>query len=224
MRICFVSEGSLSDYSEKYIGCGADVVCFSFGALGKVSYEKELKGETSLFEDAALLSKEGKNTVVCGCYTDARGMKRKSVVVAEKGRILGVSDTLHRVDGDEYKCGAGIRVYDTAVGRMGVIVADDLLFPNVAQTLSLCGAEFILCVYENLSDTLEQTLMRSWSFSYGVPMCMCAYGFSQATDTCGRLAFSSPKSPCIYEFSREQEYHLVETRHRGFSRKMRNEY
>ena len=96
MRICFVTDGGLNDFAET-ITAAADVVCFSFQALGKVSYERELKGETNLFEDVALLSKMQKNVVVCGCYTDARGIRRKSVVVAERGRILGVSDMVNRI-------------------------------------------------------------------------------------------------------------------------------
>ena len=55
MRICFMSSGDLGTYGEKQAEFGAEVVCFSFMALGEVSYEKELKGETSLFEDVALL-------------------------------------------------------------------------------------------------------------------------------------------------------------------------
>ncbi len=224
MRICFVSDGALGEYGEKCITCGADLVCFSFKSLGNVSYERELKGETSQFEDVALLSKEGKNIVVCGCYTDARGVLRKSVVVAERGRILGVSDRLNRIDGEEFSCGAGVKIYNTAIGRLGIVVGEDLLFPHVLEMLSECGADLIVCIYEHLTDTTEQTLLRAWAFLYGVPICMCAYGYSQAADIGGRLVFSSPQSPCLFEIEREKEYHLVETRRRGFSRKIRVEY
>lgn len=218
MRICFVTSGTLEEYASRSVPARADVVCFSFQAIGEVSYERELRGETSLFEDVALLSKEGKNVVVCGCYTDARGIRRKSVVVAEQGRILGVSDMVNRLDGGEYRCGAGIKIFDTLAGKLGVIVAEDLYFPRVAETLSVCGAELALCVYEQLDGSLEQTLMRAQSFLYGVPMCVCAYGFAQASDIGGKLRFASPHSPSVYDFEREQEYHLVETRQRGFYR------
>lgn len=222
MRICFVSDGNLNDYGEKYMGAGADVVCFSFRALGEVSYERELKGETNLFEDAALLSKEGKNVVVCGCYTNARGIRRKSVVIAERGRILGVSDMVNRIDGAEYRCGAGIKIFDTQAGKLGIVVAEDLYFPQVLQTLSVCGAEAALCVFEELNETLEQTLIRAGAFLYGIPVCMCASGYAQAADISGKLSFSSPKSPCVYDLEREQEYHVVETRQRGFFRKKKS--
>ena len=112
MRICFVSRGSLNTFWDNYSGSDADVLFFGFQGLGEVSYEKELKGETNCFEDVAILSKESHNIVVCGCVTDTRGIKRKSAVVAENGRILGVSDMLNAVDG-EFKSGAGLRVYET---------------------------------------------------------------------------------------------------------------
>ena len=216
MRIAFVTDGSLNEYAEKYASTKADVVCFPFSALGSVSYERELKGETSLFEDVALLSKEAKNVVLCGCYTDARGIKRKSVVVAEKGRILGVSDMVNRIDGGEFRSGAGIKIFDTSAGKLGVVVAEDLYFPRVLETLSVCGAEVAVCIFEELNESLEQTLARAHAFTYGVPVALCAYGYALAADACGKLRFSSPRSPCIFDFEREQEYHVVETRQRGF--------
>lgn len=222
MRMCFVTSGSLEEFTGKDLGESADVICFSFQAIGEVSYEQELRGETSLFEDVALLSRERRCVVVCGCYTDARGMRRKSAVVAEKGRILGVSDMANRVDGGEYRCGAGVKIFDTAAGKLGVIVGEDLYFPRVAETLSLCGAELAVCVFEQLDGSLEQTLLRAEAFLYGVPMCLCAYGYAQAADIGGKLCFASPKNGCVYAFEREQEYHLVETRQRGMYRRKKS--
>lgn len=223
MRICFVSEGDLNGYGEKYIGLTCDVVCFSFSAIGEVSYERELKGETALFEDVALLSKEGKNIVVCGCYTDARGIQRKSVVVAERGRILGVSDMVYRMDSSSFRPGAGIKIYDTRVGKLGIIVAEDLYFPQVLQTLSVCGADLAICIFEELNESVEQTIIRAGAFLYGIPVCLCSYGYAQAADVSGHLCFSSPRSPCAFDLEREQEYHLVEVRQRGFLRRKKSE-
>ncbi len=218
MRIRFVTRGSLAEYANKSTG-GADVVCCGFQALGQVSYERELRGETGLFEDVALLSKEEKSVVLCGCFTDARGIRRKSVVVAERGRILGVSDMVNRIDGGDYRSGAGIKIYDTGAGKLGVVVAEDLYFPQVLQTLSVCGAEAAFCVFEELSDGLEQTLMRAEAFLYGIPLCICAYGYAEGADIGGKVLFATPESPFCYDLKREQEFHLVETRQRGFYRK-----
>ncbi len=221
MRICFVTNGSLGDQPAD---CNADVTVFPLHALGEVSYERELKGETSLFEDVAILSKIGQNVVVCGCYTNARGIRRKSAVVAERGRILGVSDMVNRIDGSEYRSGAGIKLYDTKAGRLGVVVAEDLYFPQVLETLSLCGADVAISVFETLNEGLELTLIRAGAFFYGIPVCMCALGYAQAADPLGKLRFSSPRSPCVFDLERTQEFHIVETRRRGFFLKRKTEY
>lgn len=222
MRICFVTSGSLSEFARLDTHGAADVVCGGFQTLGEVSYERELRGETGLFEDVALLSKEQRNVVVCGCFTDARGIRRKSVVVAEKGRILGVSDMVNRIDAGEYRSGAGIKIFETGAGKIGVVVAEDLYFPQVLQTLSVCGAEIALCLFEELNESLEQTLMRAGAFLYGIPVCVCAYGYAQAADIGGKVRFASPMNPCFYDLQREQEYHLVETRQRGLYRKKKS--
>ena len=153
--------------------------------------------------------------VVCGCVTDTRGIKRKSAVVAENGRILGVSDMLNAVDG-EFKSGAGLRVYETKAGRLGIAVAEDLYFPEILRTLSVCGSDMILCPFGIVSDYTETVLLRAGAFSYGVPMCLCGIGYSQIAAISGATMFSSPDSPVEFSFDKKQEYHLIETRRRGF--------
>ncbi len=218
MRVCFVTGGSLAGFAESGQSAQADLVICGFQAIGQVSYERELKGETNLFEDVALLSKDGQNVVLGGCFTDARGMRRKSVVAAEKGRILGVSDMLNRIDGSAYRAGAGVKIFDTSAGKLGVIVAEDLYFPRVAETLSVCGADAAVCIFEQFSESLEPVLARAQAFMCGLPVLLCGYGYALIADIGGKVRFASPKSPCVYDLEREQEYHLVETRRRGFYR------
>lgn len=222
MRICFVSKGSLNAFSKRRVELtevGADVIVFGFNGLGEVSYEKELKGETHYFEEAAALSKRTKAVTVCGCVTDTRGHKRRSVVVAENGKITGVSDMLNVVDGG-VSCGAVLRVYETKAGKMGVIVAEDLLFPEVAKSLAVCGSDFIVCPYLKL-DELQSVLLRATAYFYGVPIFFCCDGYAMVAEASGRISFASPQSPVCAEFKPVKEYHLVETRRRGFYRPKR---
>ena len=232
MRICFVTDGKLRAFREgKRSGNDdaekgnaqvdkeqqADIYLFGFGGMGEVSYEKELKGETKEFEDAALLSKEEKSVVVCGCVTDTRGHKRKSAVIAENGKLKGVSDMLNVVDGGAC-CGAALRIYDTRLGKMGVVVAEDMRFPDVVKSLSICGCDFIVCPFGKITDALESVLLRACAYSYGIPIFLCAEKYCMIADVSGNLAFSSPQSPVYVDFENVHEYHLVETRRRGFYR------
>lgn len=220
MRICFVSRGDLRSFRETYEGeaaCArieADVFIFGFNGMGEVSYEKELKGETGFFEDAAMLSKISQSVVVCGCVTDTRGHKRKSAVVAENGRLAGVSDMLNVIDG-EAGSGAALRVYDTKAGRMGVVVSDDLNFPSVIKALAVCGSDFIVCPFER-ATAVQGVLLRAFAYCYGVPVFFCADGYCMVAEVSGDVAFATPQSPASLEFESVKEYHLVETRRRGF--------
>lgn len=222
MRICFVTNGSLSEHSTRLQERGTDIILCGFQAIGDVSYERELKGETNLFEDVAIFSKEMRGIVVGGCFTDVRGLRRKSVVVAEKGRILGVPDMVNRIDGGLFRAGAGIKIYETSVGKLGIIVAEDLYFPRVGETLSVCGADMAICIFEQFSDSIEPVLARAQAYFYGIPFLLCGYGYAFVADIGGKVRFSSPQNLSTLELSREQEYHLVETRQRGFFHKKRS--
>ena len=213
MHIRFITEGTPFSCLDNVIKERADITLFSF--YGEtVSYEKELKGETNFFESVARVSKLTENTVVCGCITDTKGLRRKSAVVAEHGRLMGVSDMLNTVDGN-YSSGAALRVYETRVGRMGVVVADDLRFPEMIQSLAVCGSDFIVCPFGNM-EGIERVLLRSHAYCYGVPIYFCAQGYCMIADVSGEIVFASPQTPICSEFIPKKEYHLIETRRRGF--------
>ena len=221
MRIGFVSCGQLRDFKENYCAsCDrerADVLLFGFNGIGEVSYEKELKGESDFFADVALLSKAGQNVVVSGCLTDTRGIKRRSAVVAEKGKLLGVSDMLNVVDG-ELNCGAALKIYETGVGKMGVVIAEDLFFFDVVKALAVCGCDFIVCPFGAVTDGLQTLLLRAYAFCYGVPIIFCGAGYSALANPTGELAFATPLSPAYTHLENFREYHLIETRKRVFYR------
>ena len=213
VKIGFVSENTLSAFAEREAE-SAELILFGFNGVGEVNYEKELKGESVFFQSVALLSKKQKNVLACGCITNTRGHKRKSVVVAENGRLLGVSDMLHSIDG-EWGCGANLRVYETKIGKMGVLVAEDLYFPEAVRSLVLCGSDFIFCVSDECENALKTSYIRTYAHAYGTPILLCGMGFCAIAEPVGELAFSSPASPVFACFDGKKEYHLVETRRSG---------
>ena len=215
MRICFVSRGELQAFKRGEDCANADVTIFGFDGMGEVHYEKEIKRESLYFEEGALLSKRDKNIVVCGCVTNMRGHKRKSALVAEEGRLLGISDMQCALDG-EFSCGGGIKLYDTKQGKMGVLVADDLNFPHYLGSMVDCGCEFVVCPYGRITNTMQITLMRAYAYLFGTPIFLCGRGYCAVADGRGDVAFSSAHSPITVDFAWEKEYHLIENRRRGF--------
>ena len=213
MRIDFVVKGSLQEWRNTMMVGEEGLLLMSFDTLDEVSYERELKGQSVCFEEIAMLSKRLKNVVVCGCETDMRGLKRKSAIVAENVKILGISDMLHAVDGKENR-GSALRVYETKLGKIGVVIAEDLYFPETVKALSLCGADFIVCPFGKMACSIQTVLLRAYAFCFGVPIFLCAQGYGMVVDAAGEVVFASPQTQSHIDFVNVKEYHLFNVRRR----------
>ena len=72
MRIGFLTAGSLFELEKSGRAERADLYCLSFGSVGEVNYEKEVRGESGELEEVALFSRNFDCTVVAWCYTDTK--------------------------------------------------------------------------------------------------------------------------------------------------------
>ena len=224
MKIRFVTEGSLNEYWEGAKRADCDLLVFGFDGLGEVDYRRELAGETSKLEDMAILSREAGCTVVSGCFTDSCGVRHKSAAIAEKGRILGVADMLHVTEPNEFKSGAHLKVYETAAGKIGLCVGEDLYFPSVCESLALFDADVIVSVFGVAEDSVPQLMMRACAFSSGVNVCMCAAGIAQIASPDGDIRMRATRRECDFEFVPAREYRLTTVRTRALSQKKREDY
>ena len=224
MKIRFVTEGSLNEYWEGAKRADCDLLVFGFDGLGEVDYRRELAGETSKLEDMAILSREAGCTVVSGCFTDSCGVRHKSAAIAEKGRILGVADMLHVTEPNEFKSGAHLKVYETAAGKIGLCMGEDLYFPSVCESLALFDADVIVSVFGAAEDAVPQLMMRACAFSSGVNVCMCAAGIAQIASPDGDIRMRPPRRECDFEFVPAREYRLTTVRTRALSQKKREDY
>ncbi len=212
MRIRFITNGILSERGED--GAEIDLILCGLLGVGEISYEKELSGESDFFERNAKLSKAEKNVVVCGCITNSRGHKRKSALVAENGKLLGVSDMVNVIDG-RYGSGAELRIYPTKIGKMGVVVGEDLYFSETVKSLVVCGSDFIVCPFAPTKGELSTAILRAHAFEFGVPIFFCGKGYCAIASSEGEIVFSSPQNQVVGEYAWKAEYHLLERRIRG---------
>ena len=224
MKIRFVTEGGINEYWEGAKRADCDLLVFGFDGLGEVDYRRELAGETSKLEDMAILSREAGCTVVSGCFTDSCGVRHKSAAIAEKGRILGVADMLHVTEPNEFKSGAHLKVYETAAGKIGLCVGEDLYFPSVCESLALFDADVIVSVFGAAEDAVPQLMMRACAFSSGVNVCMCAAGIAQIASPDGDIRMRAARRECDFEFVPAREYRLPTVRTRALSQKKREDY
>ena len=215
MRVCLVNEGKLSGLGEELEGESPQIVCIS--SVGLVDYEKEIEGKTGRLRAVAKLSQRLSCVVVCGCETDAKGLRRRSAIVSEGGRILGISDMSHAIDGN-CNCGFGLKCYDTAAGRLGVLVGEDLYFPEAVKVLVQSACDLVLCAFGKIEGDKELVLMRCYSFCYGVCLCMAGEGYSQITAADGSVLLTTPRKIETTEVGGKRRFHLIETRRSGFGK------
>lgn len=100
---------------------------------------REAAGETGIFVVGGLLEREGDTLYNSAAIVgpDFFGRYRKT----------------HLWDGEKllYETGGDLPVFETPLGRIGVLVCYDAWFPEAARTLALRGAE-LLCIPANAPD------------------------------------------------------------------------
>lgn len=226
MKVCFVTSDTLNTVWQEKLGeIGKnDVTVFGFNGLGLVSYKKELGGETEYFQDLANLSRQISSVVICGCDTDTYGVFRHSAVVADRGKILGVTDMAHSLDDGEFVAGGNFRVYDTSAGKIGIIVSEDLFFPESARVLALCDADVIICIFKKIEGYMPQVMLRAGAFCNGVSMALCAKNHASVADIRGNITVSGSGNLIKTEIKIEKDYHLISSRRRGLYREFNSGY
>lgn len=219
MNLCFVTNGTVNQiWQEKLTELDAqELIVFGFNGLGLVSYKKELAGDTEYFSDLAKFSKQTSSVIICGCDTDTYGVFRHSAVIADKGKILGVSDMAHSFDDSEFVSGGAFRVYETSVGRIGVIVGEDLFISDTAKIMSLCDADFIVCLMKKIEGYMPEIMLRASSFANGLPMMLVAGNYGVLSGEDGKIKIAGSQDIIKYKLKIQKEYRLISVRRRGLT-------
>ena len=220
MIFCVVADSTVKQ-AKSLPDC--DIAVFGFKGLGEVDYESELKGLSDKFEDAARLSKSAKCGVVSGCRTKSRGVLRKSVSVADRGKLLCIADMNHVIDTEDFKSGAGLGVYNVAGYKIGVCVENDLMFPDCFKAFSLCGCNVVVALLEEIKNTLPAVLIRTYAYLYGVPVIMCAGSMAYYAEITGEIA-SSSQPFSLFEVDPQSHYRVITTRTKGMCCDLREDY
>lgn len=219
MVFCVAANGCIDE--KELPEC--DIAVFGLNCLGEVDYESEINGVTDKFEESVILSKKKKCAVLCGCRTKSRGILRKSVSVADNGKLLGISDMNHVLDSENYKSGAGLGVYNVGGYKIGVCIENDLLFPDGFKAFSLCGCNVVVVFLEELKNVLPPLIIRTYSYLFGVPIIMCAGGMAFCSEITGEIA-SSAQTYSLFEVEARSHYHIVTTRSKGLFPDTKDDY
>lgn len=212
MKVCLVTNKSVDEFKREQSD-NSEVIVFSFNGIKELNYKKELKGETEELVKIGKLSKETGSIVISGCVSDNYGTKKLSAVIADKGKIVGIADMSAKSLKEEYSSGGGYKIITTSIGKIGVLVGNDMFSPVVVKGMSLFEADILICVFKEVVDFKPSLIARAFSLLYGVPICVCAENFCMASLR-GETLFSTPDLH-VHEIQTKKTYKEVITRQRG---------
>jgi N-carbamoylputrescine amidase len=135
---------------------GADLVVFPESALGGYLFEAGVPTPHALVapppaldpggDVIAQLARIAGPTVICAGYTEAGpGGPQSSAVCLSGDGVLGHHRKVHLPPAERavFTPGEGFAAFDTPLGRMGMLICYDKVFPEAARQLALDGAGII---------------------------------------------------------------------------------
>jgi N-carbamoylputrescine amidase len=133
-------EASLALIERSVRSARADLMVLPEGVLGGYLGGAELEVDGP---EIARLCEIAGDTVVCAGFAEAGGYS--SAVCVNGDGVLGHQRKVHIPPSElgVFKPGEGFAPFDTPVGRVGMLVCYDKVFPEAARSLALDGAEVI---------------------------------------------------------------------------------
>ena len=179
MRVYFLT--NCDNIGERLCSVASDsLVIIGHGAGLSIDLVRELEGEDDVLKRLALYSRDRQITIVAGIEASIYRRKYLSAVVIDKGKIMGISDMTHESDeGNIYNLGSSYRVYKTSAGALGIVVGNDLFYPEVFRTLKRSKSEAILTLAGGILQDKAKMTLKAMAFLNGITLLgvvnNCAY-------------------------------------------------
>jgi len=117
-----------------------------------------------------------------GCYNSA-------ALIDPDGNLLGCYHKTHLLNHDlRYLPGQALPVWDTALGRLGIMICADRRWPETARTLRLRGAELLMNPTYGMWHLDNEWWMRTRSYENECFICFAHPNVALVTGPKGELA------------------------------------
>jgi len=87
-------------------------------------------------------------------------------LINNKGEFLGYQEKVHLINMENLfiKPGEELKVFDTNIGKIGIIVGEDILYPEIARNLALLGAEILIAPLVLLGNKEDLKIYDKYPF------------------------------------------------------------
>lgn len=214
LKLYFNRRDRLDDFSTLQ-GRDESIFVFGFNGLDKISYRRELSGEENNLSNVAKLSRNSDKIVLSGAITDNFGIIRKSCLIAENGKLLGISDMNFCLDKAPYSSGTGHRIYQTKTHRIGVLVEDDIFDIDSVKAMAMLSADIIIAITSSEEKAQYSVLVRAYSYLFGLPVVICSSNGIIAGDMKGEICGSSKNDEATVIIPIRKNYRVCQFKKRG---------
>ncbi|WP_045877064.1 carbon-nitrogen hydrolase family protein [Pseudofrankia sp. DC12] len=169
-------------YIESARAQGVQLLALPEASLGGYLPELDSTDDPGIVEPPPLLAADGPeiahlvdlagDMVVCIGYSERDGARRyNSAVCVGAGEVLGRYRKVHLPlsEGASYDAGTGFHAFDTPIGRIGMLICYDKVFPESARSLALDGAKIIACLSAwpmSRTNPAETPAADRWRFRF----------------------------------------------------------
>ena len=210
---CNILDGVLNLEDNAYLN--ADLAIFGFNFIGKINYKNELSGTEDKLFKITKLTKNCKKVLIGGAFTDNYGVIRKSSLIAENGKILGIADMHLKRQDLSMSIGFGYKIYPTKMGKIGLLVDQDIFDFDAIKCMAMCDADLIVIVTDKFDKQNLDFLIRSYSLLFGINIILLTPNSIIATNQKGELLTSENQTKVDLTLSTNKTYSLVTTKRRG---------
>lgn len=155
--LCVVKNISLDGFLLSHLPSvsAKDVLVLSCGAVKCVDMNEELRGNSDIFSRLTALSRDKGITVLLHSDFCAAGGLFNSAAVVD-GEICGVSDEINPLT--FHSPGGALRCYNTSRGRIGILLGEDIAYPELWARLAICAPAAVFCFAESYRAGLFSSL------------------------------------------------------------------
>lgn len=111
------------------------------------------------------------------CDVDTSLIYNSQILIDNKGEIVGSYRKVHLFDGEKrwFEAGDKFSVFETEIGKIGLLICYDSSFPEVSRILALKGADLLVnsTNWEKPYCTDMELMMSARAFENAIPFVCC---------------------------------------------------
>jgi len=141
-------------------------------------------------------------------------LHNSAVLIDDHGKLIGLYDKIHLFKKEKkvYKEGKDAAVFDSKLGKIGMMICYDLSFPEISRVLSLKGAEIICCPFNGRDDKPYKAqrleyLARTRAYENNLFFIVAnRVGYGEMVSFMGHSIITSPSGEIVSQsFSKKEE-------------------